>query len=63
MKEKQMRNYRYGEIIREHQGKDYLLKVAIIKEEQCSNCGKWGKVTCRLNISDNKCINYMRRSK
>ena len=34
MTEKQNRNYRYDEIIREKQGKEYLLSVDIIKEEK-----------------------------
>lgn len=61
MNERQMKNYKYDEIIRESKGKEYIQQVDYIKEEQCSNCGKWGKVNCRLNISDNKCINYMRK--
>lgn len=61
MTEKQNRNYRYSEIIREQQGKEYLLRVDIIKEEQCQYCQKRNKVNCRLNIRNNECINYIRK--
>lgn len=53
----------YESIIRESLGKEYIEQVEIIKSKQCSICAKRRKDKCRLNIRDNKCINYIRRKK
>lgn len=51
----------YNDILKTTQGKEYEYIVMNIKENQCNDCQKCGKQRCRLNIRDNKCINYSRR--
>ena len=61
---KEEKNYKkmlYEDIIRQKQGKEYMQQVSIIKEEQCCKCTKKGSMRCRLNMQDNKCINFAKK--
>lgn len=59
MKQKISRTIKYNSILNETQGEDYLINEEIIKEEQCCNCIKRGKLKqCRLEIDNLRCINY-----
>ena len=60
-KSKLYKNYIYDEILREKLSKDFLINEKEIKETQCKSCEKRNTIRCRLNIRDEKCINYMRR--
>jgi|GEM_PF-3110614 len=51
-------NYTYTEIIQDKLGKKYMHTVDYIKVEQCRFCTKIKSKKCRLNIQNDKCINY-----
>lgn len=55
------KNYIYDEILREKLSKDFLINEKEIKKSQCKNCEKRNTIRCRLNIRDEKCINFQRR--
>lgn len=55
------REFRYESIIREEIGKEKIIEIEYIKDEQCIYCAKCGKKNCRMTIQDSKCINYIRK--
>lgn len=57
-KSKQYKSYIYNEILRENLSKDFIMNEKEIKETQCKSCKKHNTIRCRLNIRDEKCINY-----
>lgn len=57
-----IRQFRYECIIKDKLGKDKMLEIDKIKEEQCIYCAKCGKRNCRMNIREGECINYEKRN-
>lgn len=61
-KERRYKRNRYSIIVAEKQGKKFIYDEENIKREQCTDCVKANTIRCRLNIRDNKCINYSKRN-
>ena len=56
--EKQNRNAVYDNIIKNKLGDNFYKQQNEIKTLQCSSCKKRLTNICRLEIQNNKCINY-----
>ena len=57
-REKQNRNAVYDNIIKNKLGDNFYKQQNEIKTLQCSSCKKRLTNICRLEIHNNKCINY-----
>lgn len=57
-REKQYRNAVYYNIIKDKLGDNFYKQQNEIKTLQCSSCKKRLTNICRLEIQNNKCINY-----
>lgn len=60
-REKQYRNAVYYNIIKDKLGDNFYKQQNEIKTLQCSYCKKRLTNICRLEIQNNKCINYAER--
>lgn len=63
MREKQVRENKYNDILNEKMGKGYIQIVGNIKDEQCYSCNKTKSKKCRLKIENERCINYEKMDK
>lgn len=62
MKSKYNRESEYTQIINARLGKNFTYKTELIKDEQCTTCRKKKQNDCRLNIINERCVNYESKS-
>lgn len=53
----------YSGIEKEIMGSEFKFKVERVKDEQCRICTKRNKNNCRLEFEEDRCKNYIKRSK